>query len=189
MATGEEYQAPIKEAEDTALENPPPYSPATGQYWQQQPHPAQHVHQFMQQNPYGFVQQQNPPQMSYTSQSPGGFSNLSTGYGYNQPMSPSATMSSSTTVVVNQPQATNLLVVNPVPYSYIVPAILACFFCCWLVGIGAIIAAVMSQSQAAEMHYEEARKSATVAKILTWISFGCGLCVYIIIIVITTTAK
>ena len=78
------------------MENPPPYSPPPQQPLQQKPTPQrEHVQQFVQHNPQGFVQQQQP----YQSQT-AGFSDISGGYGYNQQMSPGQMTSTESTVIV-----------------------------------------------------------------------------------------
>ena len=64
------------------MENPPPYSPPPQQPLQQEPTPQrEHVQQFVQHNPQGFVLQQQPYQPQTA-----GFSDISGGYGYNQTM-------------------------------------------------------------------------------------------------------
>jgi hypothetical protein len=77
------------------MENPPPYSPPL----QQEPTPQrEHVQQFVQHNPQGFVLQQQP----YLPQT-AGFSDNSGGYGYNQTIPqqmPSRQMTSTQTTVI-----------------------------------------------------------------------------------------
>ena len=78
------------------MENPPPYSPPPQQPLQQKPTPQrEHVQQFVQHNPQGFVQQQQP----YQSQT-AGLSDISGGYGYNQQMPPGQMTSTQSTVIV-----------------------------------------------------------------------------------------
>lgn len=158
----------------------PPYSPPNLPPQQQQG--QQYVQQYVQQNPHGFVQSQPPRE---------GFSDISGGYGYNQPPQVPQPMvnTSSTSVVVSQPQCGPTILVNPAPYSYMTPAVLTCIFCCWLTGIGAIIAAAMSQGQASEMKYDEARKSATIAKILTLVTLCCGIGGYVIVIAVAVAGS
>ncbi|XP_052065309.1 uncharacterized protein LOC127705073 [Mytilus californianus] len=158
---------------NSSQQQPPPYCPPN-----QPPHHQQgqqYVHQYVQQNPQGFLQSQP---------SRDGFSDISCGYGYNQQSQVPQPMvnTSSTSVVVSQPQSGPTILVNPAPYSYMTPAVLTCIFCCWLTGIGAIIAAAMSQGQASEMKYDEARKSANIAKILTLVTLCCGIGGYVIVI-------
>jgi len=81
--------------------NPPPYSPSSQQSLQQEPTPQkEHVQQFVQHNPQGFVLQQQPYQLQTA-----GFSDISGGYGYNQPMPqqmpPRQMTSTQSTVIVH----------------------------------------------------------------------------------------
>jgi len=82
--------------------NSPPYSPPSQQSLQQEPTPQkEHVQQFVQHNPQGFVLQQQPYQPQTA-----GFSDVSGGYGYNQPMpqqmsrAPGQMTSTQSTVIV-----------------------------------------------------------------------------------------
>ena len=82
--------------------NPPPYSPPSQQSLQQEPTPQkEHVQQFVQHNPQGFVLQQQPYQPQTA-----GLSDSSGGYGYNQPMpqqmsnAPGQMTSTQSTVIV-----------------------------------------------------------------------------------------
>jgi hypothetical protein len=82
------------------MENPPPYSPPPRQPLQQEPTPQrEHVQQFVQHNPQGFVLKQQPYQPQTA-----GFSDISGGYGYNQTMPqqmpPPQMTSTQTTVIV-----------------------------------------------------------------------------------------
>ncbi|CAC5385730.1 unnamed protein product [Mytilus coruscus] len=160
----------------SSSEQPPPYSPSNQQQGQQPG--QQYIHQFVQQNPQGFVQAQPSKE---------GFSDIYSGYGYTQQsqMPPPIMNTTTTNVVVCQPQAGPTLIINPAPYSYMTPAILTCLFCCWITGIGAIIAASMSQSQASEMKYDEARKSSKIARILILVTICCGIGGYIILLAVS----
>ena len=82
--------------------NPLPYSSPSQHPLQQEPIPQkEHVQQFVQLNPQGFVQQQQPYQPQTA-----GFSDISGGYVYNQPMpqqmpfEPGQMMSTQSTVIV-----------------------------------------------------------------------------------------
>ncbi|XP_071120573.1 proline rich transmembrane protein 1B-like [Mytilus edulis] len=170
----------------SSSEQPPPYSPPDqqqgqqpGQQPEQQPG-QQYIYKFVQQNSLGFFQSHPPKE---------GYSDISSGYGYiQQPqMAPPMMNTTTTNVVVCQPQAGQTIIINPAPYSYMTPAVLTCLFCCWVTGIGAIVAASMSQSQASEMKYDEARKSAAIARILTLVTICCGIGGYIILIAVTAT--
>ena len=64
------------------MENPHPYSPPSQQPLQQESTPQrEHVQQFVQHNPQGFVLQKQPYQPQTA-----GLSDFSGGYGYNQAM-------------------------------------------------------------------------------------------------------
>ena len=175
-------------AEKLAMENPPPYSPPPQQPLQQEPTPQrEHVQQFVQHNPQGFVLQQQPYQPQTA-----GFSDISGGYGYNQTMPqqmPQRQMTSTqSTVIVNQPQfAPGMVVNNEAPYNYMIPAILSCLCCCWPLGLAAIVAASNSQNQVSEMKYDEARRSANTARSLIIASVGCGIVITILVIALETT--
>ena len=184
MATGQEIQAAA--AEKVEMGNPPPYSPPSQQSLQQEPTPQkEHVQQFVQHNPQGFVLQQQPYQPQTA-----GFSDISGGNGYNQTMpqqmsrAPGQMTSTQSTVIVNQPQQAPVMVVIEAPDDYLLPAILSCIFCfcCFPLGIGAIVAASNSRSQAANMKYVEAGKSATVAKTLIILAILWGILNIIVII-------
>lgn len=74
----------------TPSQQPPPYGSPNQPPLQQQG--QQYVHQYVQQNPHGFVQSQPPRE---------GFSDISGGYGYNQPPhSPQPMVNTSSTSVV-----------------------------------------------------------------------------------------
>ena len=76
--------------------NPLPYSSPSQHPLQQEPIPQkEHVQQFVQLNPQGFVQQQQPYQPQTA-----GFSDISGGYGYNQQMPPGQMTSTQSTVIV-----------------------------------------------------------------------------------------
>ena len=185
MATGQENKAAA--AEKLAMGNPPPYSPPSQQPLQQEPPPQrERVQQFIQHNPQGFVLQQQPYQPQTA-----GFSHISGGYGYNQPMPQQRPLdqmtSTQSTVTVNQPQHAPVMVVNEAPYNYMPFAILSCLFCLPL-GIGAIVAASNSQNEAAEMKYDEARRSATMAKSLAITAIVCGIVITVLIITLIKTA-
>ncbi|XP_063399204.1 uncharacterized protein LOC134683826 [Mytilus trossulus] len=159
---------------------PPPYYPPNQPLLEQQG--QQYVNQFVQQNPHGFVQAQP---------SKGGFTDASSGYEYTQQpqMTPPIMNTTTTNVVVCQTQAAPVILINPAPYSYMTPAILTCFFCCWCTGIAAIIAASMSQSQSSEMKYDEARKSANIARILILVTICCGIGGVIIFVAVSVAGQ
>lgn len=203
MLTGYEYQP-------TTHNNNAIFYPPTTELQLNNQSPSQQVHQFIQLNPQGFFQQnqdtvegyaQHAPQVFNNnpinySKPPPAFGNISTGYAKpaprvvsypptryedSRPMSPLTMTSPATNVIDSQPQVQ--LNENDVPYSYMVPAWFACFCCCWIVGIAAIIFASRSENESANRNYAEAKKSANTAKILTWISVVLGICAYIFIIV------
>lgn len=81
----------------TPSQQPPPYGSPNQPPLQQQG--QQYVHQYVQQNPHGFVQSQPPRE---------GFSDISGGYGYNQPPhSPQPMVNTSSTSVVVSTRETN----------------------------------------------------------------------------------
>ncbi|CAC5385729.1 unnamed protein product [Mytilus coruscus] len=161
-------------------EPPPPYYPSNQPLLEQQG--QQYVNQFVQQNPHGFVQAQPSKE---------GFRDISSSYGYTQQsqMPPPIMNTTTTNVVVCQAQAGPTLIINPAPYSYMTPAILTCLFCCWCTGIAAIIAASMSQRQSSEMKYDEARRSANIARILILVTICCGIAGVIIFVAVSAAGQ
>jgi len=59
--------------------------------------------------------------------------------------------------------------------NYLVPSILVTIFCCWPLGIPAIIFAAQANSKMGQGDYDGAVQSAEKAKTWTWIAFGAGL--------------
>jgi hypothetical protein len=63
---------------------------------------------------------------------------------------------------------------GPLP-NYLVQAILATLFCCWPLGIVAIVKAANVNSINQRGTYAEALAASAEAKKWCWITFGCGL--------------
>ena len=189
MATGQEIQAAA--ATKVEMGNLPPYSPPSQQSLQQESTPQkEHVQQFVQHNPQGFVLQQQPYQPQTA-----GFSDVSGEYGYNQSMpqqmsrAPGQMIFTQSTVINNQLQQAPVMGRIEAPDDYILPAIFTAifFFWCFPFGIGAIVAALISRSQVANMKYDKARSSTTVAKILIITTFVLGiLSIFSLVHLITT---
>lgn len=89
------------------------------------------------------------------------------------------------TVVLTQPGPAPF-VVSPVPpqQEWMVPAVLACFFCFWPTGIIAILAAVKARSAAANGDVVEAQAQSIRARKFVIVSIVLGIIIYVFIIVI-----
>ncbi|XP_062600109.1 trafficking regulator of GLUT4 1-like isoform X3 [Saccostrea cucullata] len=97
--------------------------------------------------------------------------------GYSYPMSRSAA-----NIVVNS-ASTPRVVAAQRESDWLVPAVFACLFCCWPVGVCAINAAVNARSRYDEGDYENGRDYSRSAKQLTLISLVLGvLCLTAVII-------
>ncbi len=68
------------------------------------------------------------------------------------------------------------------PPNYLVWAILSTIFCCWPLGIPAIVFAAQVNSKFQAGNYAEALQASQKAKLWCWISFGVGLPVTILIV-------
>ncbi|MCD4783807.1 MAG: CD225/dispanin family protein [Candidatus Eremiobacteraeota bacterium] len=66
--------------------------------------------------------------------------------------------------------------------NYLVPSILATIFCCWPMGIAAIVFAAQANSKMGQGDYEGAVQSAEKAKTWTWITVGAGALIGVIYI-------
>ncbi|XP_045206375.1 uncharacterized protein LOC123558568 [Mercenaria mercenaria] len=89
-------------------------------------------------------------------------------------------------VVVNQPQRTVAMIYPRRHTNYTIPSILACLFCCWPLGLAAVIHANKANERAAVGDYERAERSAIQARNLLITSIIVGIVVtafYIIIYV------
>lgn len=89
------------------------------------------------------------------------------------------------TVVLTQPGPAPF-VVSPVPpqQEWMVPAVLACFFCFWPTGIIAILAAFRARTAAANGDVVEAQAQSIRARKLVIVSIVLGIIIYVFIIVI-----
>lgn len=70
------------------------------------------------------------------------------------------------------------------PDNYLVQSILCLIFCCWPMAIPAIINASRVNSRWAEGDYEGAEEASEKAKQFCWISFGVGIVVGIIALIL-----
>lgn len=89
------------------------------------------------------------------------------------------------TVVLTQPGPAPF-VISPVPpqQEWMVPAVLACFFCFWPTGIIAIIAASRARSAAANGDAIEAQAQTVRARKYVIVSIVLGIVIYVFIIII-----
>ena len=76
---------------------------------------------------------------------------------------------------------------NNVP-NYLVPAILTTIFCCVPLGIVSIVYAAKVNGQIAQGDVEGAKRSSEQAKLWAWISFGVGIAVYSIFVILPVLA-
>nr|XP_011412627.3 proline rich transmembrane protein 1B [Crassostrea gigas] len=137
---------------------PPPYVQQPGGYAQ---YPAGYA-----QHPTGYAQQ------------PTGYAQQPTGFGHH---------TNNTVVVTNNAPGPVIIAAPPRGNDWLVPAILSFFFCCPLVGICAIVAAVNARSNYDCGDTSGGRSSASWAKGLTLTSIGIGVACYILIIVLYAT--
>ena len=72
--------------------------------------------------------------------------------------------------------------------NYLVPAILTTIFCCLPAGIVSIVYAARVNGQIAQSNVEGAKRSSEQAKLWAWISFGIGIAVYSIFIILPALA-
>ena len=72
--------------------------------------------------------------------------------------------------------------------DYLVPAILTTIFCCVPFGIVSIVYAAKVNGQIAQGDVEGAKRSSEQAKLWAWISFGVGIAVYSIFIILPALA-
>ena len=79
-----------------------------------------------------------------------------------------------TSVCPNCGTATPAFVAPPKIENYLVPAILITLCCCQPAGIVAIVYAAQVNSKLAGGDIAGARESARLAKIWSWVGFGCG---------------
>lgn len=68
--------------------------------------------------------------------------------------------------------------------NYLIPAILTTLCCCLPIGVAAIIFAVKANTLQGVGDYEGAAEAASKAKLYTWIAFGVGFVVNLIILVL-----
>ncbi|KAK3108288.1 hypothetical protein FSP39_004916 [Pinctada imbricata] len=105
-------------------------------------------------------------------------------YPQGNPGYPSAQQGYTANVVTVQPYPqTTAVVTGPRPTNWMVPSILACIFCCWPIGICAIIAANNANDAAARGDTITANSKAKMARNLTIAAIVFG-----IIIIAATTA-
>ncbi|XP_046856822.1 cysteine-rich and transmembrane domain-containing protein 1-like isoform X13 [Xenia sp. Carnegie-2017] len=167
-------------------ENPAPYPPQ-----QQAPQGYQPQHH----QPQGYPPQGHPPQ-GYPTQGypPQGYPPQGYSYqGYQpqgyQPPPPTGMMqqqqSNNTTVVVaNQPQPAAVTTMIPVVNDHMILSILACVFCCWPIGLCAIIKSSEARNLYIAGDYANAMVSARTARNLALIALVCGICIYPLIIIL-----
>jgi interferon-induced transmembrane protein/zinc ribbon protein len=68
--------------------------------------------------------------------------------------------------------------------NYLVQSILVTIFCCWPLGIPAIVYAAQVNSKVAKGDIEGAKASSKNAKMWSWIAFGTGLLVGVVYIIL-----
>lgn len=72
--------------------------------------------------------------------------------------------------------------------NYLPQAILSTVFCCLPFGIVAIVYAAQVNSKLAAGDYEGAQSASKSAKLWSWISFGSGLAVFLIYVILGVIA-
>lgn len=73
--------------------------------------------------------------------------------------------------------------------NYLPQAILSTIFCCLPFGIVAIVYAAQVNSKLAAGDYEGAQSASKSAKLWSWISFGSGLAVFLIYVILGVIAS
>ena len=72
----------------------------------------------------------------------------------------------------------------PKPENYLIFSILVTIFCCWPLGIPAIVYAAQVDGKYARGDYAGAASASTNAKTFTWLSFGIGFLILPLIIIV-----
>ena len=72
--------------------------------------------------------------------------------------------------------------------NYLVPAILTTIFCCVPTGIVSIVYAAKVNGQIANGDVEGAMRSSERAKLWAWVSFGLGIAIYSIFVILPVLA-
>lgn len=166
MASGNKYEVdPCNAGYDQPQQQTGPYP---NQYNAGYNQPPPYVQQ-----PTGYVQQPT----GYAQQ-PTGYVQQPTSYGHH---------TNNTVVVTNNAPGPMIIAVPPRGNDWLIPAILSTLFCCPIVGICAIVAAVNARSNYDCGDVNGGRSCATWAKGLTMTSIGIGVALYIIIIILYAT--
>ena len=92
-------------------------------------------------------------------------------------------------IVIAQPAPTVIVDNQPRPTNYLIPAILACIFCFWPTGIGAIIAARNANSAADSGDMANAEEKTRTARNLLIVTVGLGVFLIFLITVLRVTSS
>ncbi|XP_070539145.1 uncharacterized protein [Ptychodera flava] len=77
---------------------------------------------------------------------------------------------------------------NP-PYTWMIPAVLACVCCCWPLGLAAILKASEAESAIKAGNRQQAEASSASARIFTIASVLCGIAINVMLIVFFVLPK
>ncbi|XP_046856836.1 cysteine-rich and transmembrane domain-containing protein 1-like isoform X3 [Xenia sp. Carnegie-2017] len=157
------------------MEQPPPYSnqkenPAPHPPQQQEPLLGEHTEKHPPQGypPQGYPAQGYPPQ----------------GYPLQQLAGMTQEQQNTTVLVQKQPQTATVVKTLPILNDYMGLSVFACLFCCWPVGIFAIIKSRESRNHYNAGNYDEAMRSAKTARNLAVIAIICGIILFCGLIIV-----
>ncbi|CAH1791004.1 unnamed protein product, partial [Owenia fusiformis] len=92
-------------------------------------------------------------------------------------------------VITTQPIRAQMIDIKNAPPDLLVWSILSTFFCCFPIGIGAIVASVLSRSYLREGDMRRARWNSNCARILNLVAFIIGLTLYFITVLLKYTVN
>ncbi|XP_046856835.1 cysteine-rich and transmembrane domain-containing protein 1-like isoform X2 [Xenia sp. Carnegie-2017] len=158
------------------MEQPPPYSnqkenPAPHPPQQQEPLLGEHTEKHP---PQGYPPQGYPPQ-SYPPQGYPAQGYPPQGYPLQQLAGMTQEQQNTTVLVQKQPQTATVVKTLPILNDYMGLSVFACLFCCWPVGIFAIIKSRESRNHYNAGYYDEAMRSSITARNLAVIAIICGI--------------